>query len=222
MAKKSAAAPAPVPAATPPLTALEKPMELPATLLKADPDNARTIEAPALRGLGVSLSTFGDLSGIVWNERTGELVAGHQRMNRLAAAGAAAWMRTSKTEGYIEHPKTGERFHVRIVDWDETTQRMANLTANNPHIQGEFTADAAEQLEALEEEAAFEVLQLGELEKNLAKAADKAAEGSEGAEDQTSEIKDSYAVIIECPTEREQQALLARFLDEGLNCRAVI
>jgi hypothetical protein len=144
-----------------------KVMKLQVGLLRADPQNARTIEAPALRGLGTSMETFGDLSGIVWNERSGNLVAGHQRMNRLNAAGADTWTRVSKTEGFILHPRTGERFGIRIVDWDDTTERMANLTANNPHIQGDFTEEAAQQLAALEQHAAFESLLLADLQTQL-------------------------------------------------------
>lgn len=48
-----------------------KALKLPANLLKADPQNARTIEAPALRGLGVSMETFGDLSDQEGGGRSG-------------------------------------------------------------------------------------------------------------------------------------------------------
>ena len=80
---------------------------------------------------------------MVFNDRTGQWVSGHQRLERLCAAGAVECVRNG-AEGYIEHPKTGERFHVRFVDWDETKQRMANLVANNPAIGGDFTADAVD------------------------------------------------------------------------------
>lgn len=136
-------------------------------LLKPDPGNPRTITTEALAGLGVSMETFGDLSTIVWNERTVRLVAGHQRMAQLRAAGAKTWKRVSKTLGYIVHPKTGERFPVRIVDWDETTERVANLAANNPEIQGAFSAEALAQLKALDEHAAFEGLRLDALLETL-------------------------------------------------------
>jgi DNA modification methylase len=164
----------------------KKILKVPASLLKADPRNARTIEAPGLRGLGVSMETFGDLSGIVWNERSGHLVAGHQRMNRLRAAGAEDWVREGAS-GVIVHPKTGERFGIRIVDWDDTTERMANLTANNPAIQGEFTEEAAEQLRALEDEVAFEALRLDDLrddlDREVKKAEEERAEGNTDPDD---------------------------------------
>ena len=53
--------------------------------LRASPRNPRKISAEALAGLKTSLASYGDISGIVWNERTGELVAGHQRVRALKA-----------------------------------------------------------------------------------------------------------------------------------------
>lgn len=138
-------------------------------VLKADPQNARRISPEALAGLGVSMQTFGDLSGIVFNQRSGRLVAGHQRMEQLRAAGAKTWRRLSKAEGVIVHPKTEERFPVRIVEWDDTTERLANLAANNPEIQGEFTAEALAQLKALDEHVDFEGLRLDDLYASLEK-----------------------------------------------------
>jgi len=88
----------------------------------------------------------------------------------LKAAGAVELIREGDW-GHIVHPKTGERFPVRFVRWDETKQRMANLAANNPHLQGEFTEGAIDQLRALEHEADFSALGLdrlvAELEKEL-------------------------------------------------------
>jgi hypothetical protein len=132
-------------------------------LLKAAPNNWRRIDSAAAAGLGVSMETFGDLSGIVFNKRSGNLVAGHQRVTELRAAGAKDWTRESKTAGWIVHPKTKERFPIRIVDWDEPTEIMANIAANNPALQGEFTEGLEAELRGLEAEANFEELRLREL-----------------------------------------------------------
>jgi DNA modification methylase len=115
----------------------------------------------ARAGLGVSLATFGALD-VVFNDATGELVSGHQRIERLKAAGATELVREGDW-GYIAHPKTGERFPIRFVRWDETKQRMANLVANNPHLQGDFTEDAIDQARGLEHEAHFAELELDKL-----------------------------------------------------------
>ena len=65
--------------------------------------------------------------------------------------------------GHITHPKTGERFPVRFVRWDRLRQKLANLTANNDFIRGDFTEEAIEQLRGLEHEAHFAELQLDKL-----------------------------------------------------------
>jgi DNA modification methylase len=140
--------------------------EQPIDILQPDPHNARRISPEALTGLGVSMATFGDIATIVWNARTGHLVAGHQRMEQLRAAGATTWQRNGEG-GEIVHPKTGERFAVRIVDWDETTERAANLTANNPAIAGEYTAEALAQLKAIDDDVDYAGLRLDALQATL-------------------------------------------------------
>lgn len=142
-------------------------MRLPVAVLREDAENPRTITPEALDGLKLSAEEFGDLAGIVWNEQTGELVCGHQRMRALRDAGASEWVRDGVT-GVIVHPKTGERFSVRVVSWDRERQRMANLVANSPLIAGEFTAAALEQIRNLEDQALAEALRLTDLEQKLA------------------------------------------------------
>jgi len=97
--------------------------------------NPREISPDALKGLGKSLGKFGDISGIVWNARTGVLVAGHQRLKALMEVHDGKLVLKS---GAIETPM-GERFAVRVVDWDEVTEKAANVSANNRFIEGEFT-----------------------------------------------------------------------------------
>lgn len=118
----------------------------PIDMLKADPDNPREIGDDALAGLAVSLEEFGDLSGIVYNSGTGELIAGHQRVRTLREAGATEFVRlkgigpgTDVARGYVDHPTTGERFDVRFVNWTRGKQRQANVVANSRAIAGRFT-----------------------------------------------------------------------------------
>lgn len=200
------------------------PKKAPIKTLHADPDNARQITAKAQEGLKVSTAKFGDLSCIVFNDLSGELVCGHQRVRVLRRAGATEWVRTSETEGYIEHPQTGERFKVRIVEWDDVTQRAANLAANNPEIAGTFTDEAIDQLAALEGQfEGFDELAFGDLQANLEKELRKAAkELEEGGGDQSGSIDDAFSIVIECRNEGEQRKLLDRFESEGLKCRALI
>jgi hypothetical protein len=169
---------------------------LPIDVLAADPKNPRQMSDRARDGLGVSLAEFGPLD-IVFNETTKQLVSGHQRIAALKAAGATELVRDGDWF-YVEHPKTKERFPVRMVEWDETRQRMANLVANNPHIGGTFTADAHAQLKEMEGEEGFELLALNELEKELAATVGGPPDGvdfKEYGEDTANDVK-----YVECPS----------------------
>jgi DNA modification methylase len=136
-------------------------IKLPIATLAPDPRNPRRMSDEVRAGLAVSLETFGPLD-VVFNDQTGELVSGHQRIAVLKAAGAVDLVREGDT-GYITHPKTGERFPVRFVRWDPTKQRMANLVANSSFLQGEFDERAIEQVRSLEDEAHFNEVQLDKL-----------------------------------------------------------
>ena len=110
--------------------------------LKADPDNPRRIDDEAAAGLAFSLEEFGDISGVCFNVRTGELVSGHQRVEQLKAKYGTD---LPIVGGAIETPD-GQTFAVRFVDWDKAKQRRANIAANNQFIAGEFTTDIGDLL----------------------------------------------------------------------------
>jgi DNA modification methylase len=99
--------------------------------------NPRKISKDAATALGKSMSRFGDIAGIVFNTRTGRLVSGHQRVAQLKALGAQLFRDGDAVE--LRVGRDGKRFSVRTVDWDDATEKAANITANNPHIGGEFT-----------------------------------------------------------------------------------
>jgi len=107
--------------------------------LKEASYNPRRISNDALRGLKASLKSFGDISGVVFNRRTGNLVAGHQRVRALREEhGGDLEIFQEGYEGRIKLPDGGH-VRVRFVDWDEATEKAANIAANNMHTQGEWT-----------------------------------------------------------------------------------
>jgi len=114
--------------------------------LRPAPWNPREISPEALAGLKVSMEEFGDISGIVWNARTGHLVAGHQR---LAALQEKYGEGLRYEDGAVVAPD-GERFPIRVVDWDELKEKAANVAANSPEIQGTFTDDLGSLLAQLQ------------------------------------------------------------------------
>ncbi len=83
--------------------------------LQPAPYNPRAIDASSLEALKASLGTFGDLSGITFNERTGHLVTGHQRVRALREEhGEAVRIRHAGKEAYLHVGP--ERFRLRVVD----------------------------------------------------------------------------------------------------------
>lgn len=84
--------------------------------------NPRKITEAAFSGLGGSLEKFGLLVPLVWNRRTGNLVAGHQRYRWLVEQGE-------------------EEADVVVVDLDEHEEVALNITLNNRAARGEFTDD---------------------------------------------------------------------------------
>jgi len=100
----------------------------------------RVISSDVFEGLKNSIENFGDISGIVFNKTTGNLVAGHQRVKALSAMyGNLPIVEHTDTTGVI-HTES-DAYPVRFVEWDEITERAANLSANNPNIQGNFVPE---------------------------------------------------------------------------------
>ena len=144
----------------------------PATVadLKPADYNPRTLEPEAAAGLAFSMDAFGDISGVVYNARTGNLVSGHQRVAQLPPeAILGPLVATPDDKGtvgtsVIEHD--GARWPVRIVDWDEPKEKAANLAANNAALQGTFTAGVVPMLADLETQLPelWDGLRLAEIE----------------------------------------------------------
>jgi ParB family chromosome partitioning protein len=100
--------------------------------LKPAPYNPRRIDPAAMAGLEKSLERFGVVEPIIFNERSGFVVGGHQRLKVLR--------RRKVREAQIV-----------IVNLDEDDERALNLALNNPAIAGEFSdrlADLLAQMQA--------------------------------------------------------------------------
>lgn len=104
--------------------------------LSPNPQNPRKITDDKLKMLKASLDNFGDLSGIVFNRTSQTLSGGHQRLKCLPPDSEIVI-----TSQYAEKNKQGtvavgfvfidgERYSYREVEWDELTEKAANLAAN--------------------------------------------------------------------------------------------
>jgi len=95
--------------------------------------NPRKITDKQLGMLKKSMAEYGDLSGIVVNVKTGNMVGGHQRVKNLDPSWPIVKQpHKDKTGtvslGYIETP--GGRWTYREVSWAEKKEVAANIAAN--------------------------------------------------------------------------------------------
>ena len=90
--------------------------------------NPRFIEDQAFSGLDSSHDIFGILKKIVWNQKSGNIVSGHQRYRILKG-------------------RDIESVSVVVVDLEKEDEVELNLTLNNPHVRGKVVREVAALLE---------------------------------------------------------------------------
>lgn len=95
--------------------------------VKAVEYNPRVISAYARKQLKISLTRFGLVETLVWNERTGNLVSGHQRLGIM-----------DEENGY---PGQDYKVTVSVVKLTEKRERQLNVWLNNRAAQGSFDRD---------------------------------------------------------------------------------
>ena len=108
--------------------------------------NPRQISDRAMAGLRESVTRFGLVQPIIINQRTGNVVGGHQRLKVLGAEGV------TDTD-------------VVVVDIEAKEERALNVALNNPHISGDFTDDLDSMLSAIASDTPelFDALRLDDL-----------------------------------------------------------
>lgn len=125
---------------------------MPLVQLKPATYNPRKITDKSKAFLGKSIDTFGMLVPIVWNERTGNIVGGHQRYDHLLESG--------ETEA-----------DVVVVNFGDHDEVALNIALNHHGLRGKFTKQASQMLAdaAVEFGNEFEELGLGSLGNDLEK-----------------------------------------------------
>lgn len=106
--------------------------------VKSTARNPRTISAEQRKRLKNSLLEYGDLGGIVFNRRTGELVGGNQRIQEFRNDPAAKVSIVEElkkpdrcgTVAYGFVLANGTRYSYREVDWSAAKAKAANIAAN--------------------------------------------------------------------------------------------
>lgn len=119
--------------------------------LRNAPYNPRVMDDYAKLGLRESIrKTGGLIETPIWNRRTGNLVAGHQRLEQTDAL--------AKGQNY--------QVTVAVIDVDETTERELNVRMNNSTIRGIYDIDGLEDLltaGASYQEMGFDIVSLENL-----------------------------------------------------------
>lgn len=132
--------------------------------LKEAKYNPRTITGARREALRNSMTSFGDLSGVVFNVRTKTLISGHQRMSTIQGVPSKIIQEKTKDKhgtvavGHIEaQTKEGTiRIPYRAVDWDLPKEKAANIAANAHG--GQFDKEKLKKvLASIEKSKAFSV-----------------------------------------------------------------
>ena len=102
--------------------------------IREAPYNPRVIGEGAEKRLRANIKKVGLLGTLIWNESTGNLVSGHQRLKAL-----------DTLEGY---PAKRQDYEVRVtvVTLSDREEKEANVFLNNPSVQGEWNLDKLAEL----------------------------------------------------------------------------
>ena len=97
--------------------------------------NPRIHKEESATGLQESIERFGDLSGIVFNVRSGSLIGGHFRKKVINPDSVIKKKKVSDSvgtvaEGFVFLPG-GQRLNYREVDWDELMEKAANVSVRS-------------------------------------------------------------------------------------------
>lgn len=201
-----------MPRKTPPSLAVASTTEL-----AADGGNPRQIADEAASGLRGSIKRFGDLSGIVFNTRTGELVCGHQRVEQIRAEYGDLPIEVIDSGRSLGAIRVSEEhaFTVRLVDWSRAKQHAANVAANSQKIAGRFTDDLSAYLIEVqseldeEEPGLMDDVLLTELLAETINTDDTAEEEAGGI------VGGSFEVIVACSDEDQQRDVYQMLKKEG-------
>jgi len=152
------------------------------------PYNPRIIGEDAEKKLRKKIRSTGLLGTLLWNERTGNLISGHQRLNQI---------------DFLEkYPKKTKDYEIRVtvLDVDGKTEREMNVFMNNPSTQGEWDIEALGEM-AVDFDLDFEAA--GFCEADVDFLFDGDSRFSELFED-TDEVKKTKAELSEIKKNREK------------------
>jgi len=195
----------------------------PQDLIPAD-YNPRSMDDDSKKALKKSMDEFNDISGITWNKVTGNIVTGHHRWNHLCDIYGLDNLVFKHLTGdkHLILAQEGEDtgYILRVVEWDKSKEKAANITANSPKVEGIFTVDLQDVLDDLKLDInsdLFSELRLDELTDSLNSPDD---EGSwetdiEAVENVDSNL-DGIITTIKVECAQEMRSDVFKILDEAV------
>lgn len=158
---------------------------------------------PEWKKLERSIDAFGYVDPLVWNERTGNLVGGHQRLAVMLHKGNVA------------------EVDVSVVDLPESHEKALNVALNR--IAGAWDESSLKSLLAeIEDADLIDTTLTGFDEKEIDELLRAATESAETPDTSPQLSGLAFRVVVDCRDETHQRELLERFEGEGLTCRALI
>jgi ParB-like chromosome segregation protein Spo0J len=168
-------------------------------LIQNAPYNPRTITIEGRKKLKASLEEFGSVMPPVWNERTGNLVGGHQRIEQIDAI-----------EGNTDYALT-----VAVVDLPEEREKALNVILNSPEVGGQFD-DVLLKRVLLDVEGSLNF----DLNDFIAKAEKSARKRvADATPRKVRSIDATYEVVVECKDEDHQRRVFELVSSQGEKCR---
>jgi hypothetical protein len=173
------------------------------------PYNPRTITEERRKKLRDSLEEFGLAGDFVWNELTGNLVAGHQRITILDEENAKDYPASETFSLAGDYDVT-----VKVVNLPLEKEKILNLKLNSEEIGGVWDDGLLNDLFKdikLNTDLDLRTLIMGApAEKKSRKKKEKLSVPGEAV----------YELVIKCNGVDHQRVLFDRFMIEGLDCRS--
>lgn len=155
---------------------------------------------PEYQKIKRSVEQFGDVDPIVWNERTGNIVGGHQRYKIYKELG---W----------------KKVKVSVVDLDEKAEAVLNIALNK--ISGEWDYPALKDLIAEIDTGEFDISLTGFDQAELTDLFDyRIPDEKDNSGEKLGEY--TYSIVVECENEAHQAKLITDFEEMELKCRPLI
>lgn len=186
---------------------------VPIASLTPDGGNVRRRGERARRSLAASLRQFGPARSIVLDGK-GVVRAGNGTVEAAEEAGI--------TEVLKIRPKPGQLVAVVRDDWTATEATGYAIADNQLATLAEWDeAGLAGQLESLRADG-FDLDSIGFTEAEIADLIGGDEPGGDPDEGREEILPEGWMIVVECKSEQEQVALLERFQQEGLLCRAFV